>query len=100
MKPKEVDPITMALGVNVDRYLPPKDKIPKEFRDDSNPWCELANRWFFEGLHVDLKPKQGIDRSAALRHCACILRSFEPSHEHKISGVAYLLSLWFEDVGS
>jgi hypothetical protein len=26
------------------------------------------------------------------------MRSFEPKHEHKIEGVAYLMSQWFEKI--
>jgi hypothetical protein len=40
--------------------------------------------------------KEGIDRSVAMRHLKCIMSSWEPQHEHKTAGVAYLMSLWFE----
>ena len=38
-----------------------------------------------------------IDPEAVNRHTRACLRSFEPRHEHKIAGVAYLLSLWFRE---
>ena len=56
------------------------------------------------GLDVEkdlppIKPiKQGISLSLALRHLGACLSSWEPKHEHKTAGVAYLMSLWFEDL--
>jgi hypothetical protein len=40
--------------------------------------------------------REGVDAKAAWRHCAALLRSFEPKHEHKEAGVAYLMSQYFE----
>jgi hypothetical protein len=33
-------------------------------------------------------------------HLKAIMGSFQPKHEHKTAGVAYLMSLWFEAVQS
>ena len=31
-------------------------------------------------------------------HLKSILQSFKPKHERKEAGVAYLMSLWFDDI--
>ena len=38
------------------------------------------------------------DTNKAIRHLKAILVSYDPKHEHKEAGVAFLLSEWFEDV--
>ena len=60
----------------------------------------MVSRWFFSGLPKETRfvPKTGIDEAAAKAHLRAILASFEPKHEHKEAGCAYLLSKWFEDV--
>lgn len=93
--PKPVDNIAAALG-DISN-LPPMSAIPDEFkRHGGNPWVELASRWFFSGLKQAPRFKEGIDGKAAMRALSACLRSFEPKHEHKTAGVAYLLSLWCE----
>ncbi len=76
------------------------DKIPPEFtRHGGTVWNNLASRWFFCGLDKSLlKPKDGIDMVDALTHLKYCIESWEPKHEHKQAGVAYLMSLWFEEV--
>jgi hypothetical protein len=85
-------------------HLPAWEEIPEDFRynggvgrGDARSWCELAERWLFEGLSgVRPIPKPGVDPQAALRAVRAILCSFAPKHEHKIAGCAFLLSEWFE----
>ena len=51
--------------------------------------------------HEDLatfKAKDGVDNKKAMAAISAILRSFDPKHEHKEAGVAYLFSEWFEEV--
>lgn len=43
-------------------------------------------------------PASVIGTQKVHRHISACLGSYEPKHEHKIAGVAYLLSLWFEPV--
>ena len=38
----------------------------------------------------------GIDGVAAMLHLELLIYSFVLSHEHKIAGVAYLMSQWFK----
>jgi hypothetical protein len=77
--------------------LPSREDIPDEFmRYGWNDWTRLAQRWWSDGLRGHFVPKEGIDCSKALRHLDICLRSCQPKHEHKIGGVGYLMSLWFE----
>jgi hypothetical protein len=81
-------------------HLPAWADIPEAFRRNSGAayrWCEFVSTWFFAGTNTALlTPKPGVDKTAALRAVRGILGSFEPKHEHKIAGCAFLLSEWFE----
>ena len=101
MNPKDVNDVMEAFPSRVvGEYLPEWKDIPKEFQGRSTKWNTLGARWFFEGLPegTEFVPKEGIVVEKALRHLKVCLGSFEPGHEHKDAGVAYLMSLWFEDV--
>jgi hypothetical protein len=80
--------------------IPPWDELPKEFRDnwDDNAWCDIAAKFFYKGGSLDefkLTPKEGVDVKKAIRAIKAALGSFEPSHEHKMAAVGYMLSQWF-----
>lgn len=93
-KPRDITLYDQAL-----LHMPRYDDIPDEFKDHHNKWAYIAAQWFFKGLRgATFTPKSGIDKSTALRHLACIQSSFDPQHGHKQAAVAYLMSLWFEDV--
>lgn len=96
--PCPVSDIDLAMGCNLVNLLPPYDNIPKEFKNQSHPWCKWQAKWFYEGLTRNQIPKskEGIDKNRAIRHLRTIQESWEPKHEHKEAGVAYLASLWFE----
>lgn len=99
MKPQKVSDIDMAFGVKAMELLPPWNSIPDEFKRGNTKWNKLVSKLFFEGgKGISLKPKHGINSTEAYRHISCCLRSFEPKHEHKEAGCAYLFSQWFEDV--
>lgn len=79
--------------------LPPWKDIPTQFRarSSSEPWCHFVSDWFFDGTDAArMVARPGVDRRLAFRHLRAVMRSHEPKHEHKIAGVAYLCSLWFE----
>jgi hypothetical protein len=98
-KPVDVDGIDTAFGGKMAVLLPPRDEIPEEFWRGRTPWNTVVSDWFFSGLRdAKWKPKKGIDQATALRHLMAILASWEPKHEHKEAGVAYLMSLWFRRV--
>jgi hypothetical protein len=93
----EVSDGDMIFGQNIP--LPAWDSIPEEFKGcNATPFNEVVSTLFFEGGRVSdfLTPKEGVDVSKALRAIKCCLGSFEPKHEHKEAGVAFMLSEWFD----
>lgn len=80
--------------------LPDWNDIPEEFRQHNGTrFNKIASLIFFKGgrlVDYGLSPKSGIDPRRAFRAIQCCLGSFEPSHEHKEAGVAFMLSEWFE----
>lgn len=82
------------------RHLPPMKDIPDRFRQHRDPYVEFVSLWFFGGRTEDdmkrLTERPGVERGKALAAIAAILRSFEPKHEHKEAGAAFLLHEWFE----
>jgi hypothetical protein len=99
-KPHPITDLDLAFGAAgrcVSDLLPAEKDIPEEFRRDSNPYVRAQRKWFFSGIdHRVFVPRPGIDKNLALRHLQAIQGSFEPQHQHKQAGVAYLMSLWFE----
>lgn len=96
-KPQEINSLDMAFGGDMKKLLPSMSEIPEEFQRGRTEWNKLFSTWFFRGLKsFDSKPKNGIDKDVAMRHVFAIMRSWDPQHEHKEAGCAYLLSLWFE----
>jgi hypothetical protein len=79
----------------VGRLIPDYNKIDR--KDPAIRRLEsVAQTLFFQGGNVEgWEPKEVIDKLGALRQINCVLRSFEPKHEHKIAGVAFLLNEWF-----
>lgn len=98
--PSPVTGLDCAFGGSMEKLLPPWDSIPDDFKRDRTKWNKVISRWLFSGLPKDTQfiPKTGIDANAAKAHLRAILVSFEPKHEHKEAGCAFLLSKWFEDV--
>lgn len=108
--PQEIDEVTLAYPANVQHLMPEYNSIPEEFRnmnynhrcDDPSKadfWLRFQSDWMFTGLKViktDLK--EGIDGDKAWRHLSAIQGSYEPKHEHKMAAVAYLASLWFNNI--
>lgn len=83
-------------------HLPKWECIPEAFkRYDFTYWNKFINRWLFFGIEKkvleSLIPKQGVDKIKALKAITAILHSFEPKHEHKEAGAAFLMSEWFEN---
>jgi hypothetical protein len=99
-------PVPKTDGIDLEfgniTHLPPMDKIPEKFNDRHDEiHCRFISRWFFSGFADAEKtvgkitPKEGIVQKEAIRAIGCIMRSWEPKHEHKIAGCGYLLSEWF-----
>jgi len=97
-RPTPVTALDLAFGGDIGKLMPDYKNLPEEFRRERDPWSRLIHKWFFSGLDTSsLKPKEGIDKVVALKHCQAIMCSFSPKHEHKIAGVAWLMSQWFEE---
>lgn len=100
-KPVPVSDIVLAFPAGViGTLLPPVEDIPKEFFKE-NKWTRLADLCFAgipEHGRTTISTRDGVDVWLAARQVSACLRSFDPKHEHKVAGVAYLLSLFFADV--
>jgi len=96
--PADVSGLDLAFGGDMKKLLPPMNEIPEEFQDGRTKWNDLISGWFFRGLtKLELAPREGVDKQKALRHVKAIMVSWEPKHEHKEAGCAYLMSQFFED---
>lgn len=82
------------------KHLPPYDSIPERFHRSRDPYVDFVSGWFFGGRTKEhmlkLTAREGVDRGKALAAIQSILGSFEPKHEHKEAGCAFLLHEWFE----
>lgn len=99
-KPVPVDDVTLAFpAIVTGKLLPPVEDIPKEFFGE-NKWTRLADLCFAgtPPLGTLVTPKPTLDYELVVRQIKACLGSFEPKHQNKIAGVAYLLSLFFSDV--
>lgn len=96
--PTEVSDVEIAFPATVTgKLLPPRELLTEDMWAGRHPYAQLANDWFGRGLSEALFAwKPGIDQDKALRHLRAVLRSWEPKHEHKLAGVAYLLTRWCE----
>ena len=103
-KPIEVDDVTLAFPADVmNTLMPPHDECEAALDampDRGEKWRDVQRTWFFNGLNTKttFMLRDGIDGKLMMRHLGAIQGSFEPKHEHKEAAVAYLLSLWCEDV--
>ena len=97
----EVDDLTLAFPSRiVGTLLPLWDDISDKYKDERHPLQEIASRWFFEGAHEYVfTPREGVDANKALRMIAACMGSYEPKHQHKMAGIAYMLDEFFENVG-
>lgn len=79
--------------------LPPMAEIPAQFKRRGDPMVRVVSSLFFNGGSLaqhGLKFKSGINERNAMRAIKACLGSFQPKHEHKEAGVAYMLSEWCE----
>jgi hypothetical protein len=99
--PKEVTRLDVAFGCDIiGRLLPLMEEIPEKYKCYYHPTVKLISKWFFGGLPkgTEFIPKEGIDKDKALLQIKACMSSFDPQHEHKEAGCAYLLDLFFEEV--
>jgi hypothetical protein len=101
----QVDRLDVTFG-NI-KHMPRYDTLPADFkRHDGNAYVKAASTWFFSGAKgspngitigdVTFKAKPGVEAVKALAAIKAILGSFEPKHEHKEAGCAFLLAEWFD----
>lgn len=85
------------------RYLPVFKELPEEFQvRPYNEWFIIASSLFYDGgklTDYGLVIKSGVDGMQANRLIQSHLRSWKPQHEHKMAGVGYLLSQYYDKVG-
>ena len=96
----DVGTMDIAFGTGVvGTLLPNMEDIPFDF-PNRDKFEKVAATWFYFGLAGESKfhPKEGVDTKKAQRVLQTCLGSFDPRHEHKMTGVAYLMSEWFEDI--
>lgn len=100
--PVDIDRVTQVFPARIMHLLPPYEVIPPEFKNWNNQtkWNRFISGIFFGGIDrksIKLIPKPDIDPQKAWTVISTILGSFDPKHEHKEAGTAYLMSLWFEE---
>lgn len=94
----EVSNAEMSFGVSSLSNFPAYDEIPKDFHHGHTKWNRLFNEWFFLGLEsMEVTPKNAVDKEKALRYIKAHMKTWNSKHEHKEDGIAYVMSLWFED---
>ena len=85
--------------ISVNDIMPAYNELDNSFKHGNTKWNEATNTWFFKCIKKSqFTPKEGIDIDCAFMHLGAIMSSYEPKHEHKEAGVAFLMSLWFDDV--
>lgn len=103
----DIDSITdVEVAFATTKCLPAEEEIPEAFRGayradyDSNVYVKLVDALFCGSKVPEgaLTFNEGFDSSPEgtkklYRFTMAHLRSFEPNHQHKISGIAYMLSL-------
>ena len=92
----DIDSITApeaAFGTT--RLLPPEGEIPKEFWK-TNIYTRITYALFVGDPsppgEITFNPGFREDGPAMMKCLMAHLNSFEPSHEHKIAGIAYMIS--------
>lgn len=77
------------------RLLPALEDIPAEFKDASNPYHSLTRTIFYDDPlpEVEIDIKDGYSPEILNKCVRAHLRSHGIDHDHKIAGVAFMMSL-------
>lgn len=98
---QDVSAADLAFPARVEHLMPKYADIPDDFKRGRTKWNELFSKWFYSGVKgLQFVRKPGVDDETtekALRQIRCVMRSYEPKHEHKEAAVAYMLSRFFDD---
>lgn len=85
---------TLEAAFGTTRFLPALSEIPPEYFHGDNLYVQVVTAIFYDhplpDLHMLLAPD--LEASPLNLIIRAHLRSCEPAHEHKIAGVAFLLS--------
>lgn len=94
---QDISDVEVVFGTT--KLLAKRADIPEEFTFmGHSKWNKLFSDMFYCGLkELNITPKEGIDVNAALKCIKAHMGSFEPKHENKEIGVAYMMSILFED---
>jgi hypothetical protein len=93
---KKLSSTERAFPTSVEGMIPPYREIGQYPR--KRELEGLVDRWFFLGLkNLKTTPREGVNEAEALAHIKYVLSSWEPKHEHKTAGVAFLINEWFEE---
>jgi len=99
--PEQLDQIdidTAEIVFGTTKFLPKYDDVPDEYKHGRTKWNNLFNDMFFSGIEsLEMEPKEGVDADKAWSVIQAHMRSWEPKHEHKEAGVAYMMSMLFSD---
>lgn len=89
LKPAHFEDNALVPAHVVGTLLPPWELIPDEFKAP-----QRSEEKIYEKVLV---VKDGIDKEDAKTHLSAIALSMEPDLVHRMAGVRFLRSLWFED---
>lgn len=83
------------LAFSTTRLLPELEDIPAEFKDASNPYYSLTRTIFYDDPlpEMEMEIKDGYSPEILNKCIRAHLGSYGPEHEHKLAGVAYMMSL-------
>ena len=95
--PYPFDEASIAFPADAMKHSPKFEEIPEIFQREEHSACDVANGLFLGTLSgvVSLRARGDIDPQIAWTHLSCIMRSFEPKHEHKMAIWGFLLNEWF-----
>lgn len=78
--------------------MPDWNNIPLEFKLGQTKWNILVDDWYNRGLsRLDVKPRNGVNKDAAIRCIIAHMKAWKVSDEHRQAGVAYMMASLFED---
>ncbi len=96
---QDISKLESAFPSTVKGFMPDYKDIPQEFKHGHTKWNTVMNQMFFMGGKITkMVPKPGVDGEKALAHIYYCLSSWEPKHEHKEAGVAFLMNEWFDEL--
>ncbi|NBK98199.1 MAG: hypothetical protein EOM50_09285 [Erysipelotrichia bacterium] len=90
---EKISDVDVSFGTTM--LLPKEKDIPEDFKDygKNEIYFKIVNSLFygFTPPDADIEFKDGFDPNKVLRVVRAHLASWEPKHQHKTAGVAYML---------